>query len=69
MLLTDIIFRILKNGSSYPGKHNYSTERTSPSSKPLEPKSQVKPSIFWLSLTVYVIDDHYLEGTDWVFKQ
>jgi hypothetical protein len=33
--------RILKNGSSYPGKHNFPTERTSPAMKPLEPKSQV----------------------------
>jgi len=31
--------RTLKNGASYPGKHNYPTERTSPACKPLEPKS------------------------------
>jgi hypothetical protein len=34
-----IAYRILKNGSAYPGKHNNPTQRTSLACKPLEPKS------------------------------
>ena len=39
MDIEKIVEWILKNGSSYPGKHNYPTERTSDACKPLEPKS------------------------------
>jgi len=52
MDIEQIVEWILKNGSSYPGKHNYSTERTSPSSKPLEPKSQM--IIIWKALIEYL---------------
>lgn len=61
-----ILHRILKNGSSYPGKHNYPTERTSPACKPLEPKSQV-----WLIIIdgINSLDDDYLEINDWILEQ
>ena len=47
-----VIKWLLKNGASYPGKHNYPTERTSTSCKPLEPKSQMM--IIWKSLVEYL---------------
>lgn len=47
-----IVEWILKNGSAYPGKHNYSTERTSVACKPLEPKSQM--IIIWKSMIEYL---------------
>ena len=40
------LYSILKQGSKYPGKHSVPTERTNPSQKPLEPKSQVSKSFF-----------------------
>ena len=35
------LYSILKNPRTYPGKHNFPTERTNPSQPALEPKSQV----------------------------
>jgi hypothetical protein len=52
MDIEKIVEWILKNGSSYPGKHNYPTERTSDACKPLEPKSQMM--IVWKSLVSYL---------------
>lgn len=43
---------MIKNGQSYPGKHNTPTERTSSSQKPLEAQSQTL--IIWKSLISYV---------------
>jgi len=53
-LVLSNIFRLLKNGSSYPGKHNNATQRSSESCKPLEPKSQML--IIWKSLVEYLLD-------------
>lgn len=39
ILFQELFIRVLKNGSAYPGKHNYPTIRTSDACKPLEPKS------------------------------
>jgi hypothetical protein len=58
------IYRTLKNGSSYPGKHNYPTERTSPACKPLEPKSQVSTK-----MSLLYLDDDYLERNDRIFDK
>jgi hypothetical protein len=47
-----MLFRILKNSDKYPGKHNHSTQRTSPNLKPLQPKAQML--IIWKALIEYV---------------
>merc|ERR1712025_1246381 len=52
MNIEQIIEWILKNGDKYPGKHNASTQRTSPSMKPLQPKAQYL--IIWKSFIEYV---------------
>jgi len=39
MNIERIIEWILKNGGNYPGKHNFSTNRTDTTQKPLEPKA------------------------------
>ena len=46
------VYRILKNGDKYPGKHNASTARTNPSMKPLQPKAQYM--IIWKSFIEYI---------------
>ena len=46
------IYRILKNKSRFPGKHLYPCERTSPSFKPLEPKSQLL--VIWRAACEYI---------------
>lgn len=43
---------ILKNPNTYPGKHNFPTERTNRSQPPLEPKSQMQ--IIWKALITYL---------------
>ena len=52
MNIEQIIDWILKNADKYPGKHNFSTQRTSPNLKPLQPKAQML--IIWRSLIEYV---------------
>ena len=44
--------RIIKNKSHYPGKHLESCSRTSPSFKPLEPKSQLL--VIWRATCEYI---------------
>ena len=55
LFLTDFQFRILKNSDKYPGKQNYSTQRTSPNLKPLQPKAQYL--IIWKALIEYINDN------------
>ena len=73
LMLMVVKCRILKNGSSYPGKHNNSTQRTTSNCKPLEPKAQVswleksvlmqRIKITIIHITYYhFIDANYLEG-------
>jgi nucleoid DNA-binding protein len=50
--IEQIIDWILANGHKYPGKHNQSTQRTSPNLKPLQPKAQF--IIIWKALIEYV---------------
>lgn len=57
--IEQIIDYILKNGDKYPGKHNVSTNRTEPSMKPLQPKSQYL--IIWKSFIEY-IQEHLQAG-------
>ena len=45
-------YRILKNKSRFPGKHLQPCERTSPSFKPLEPKSQLL--VIWRATCEYI---------------
>ena len=47
-----LFYRILKNQSRFPGKHLESCERTSPSFKPLEPKSQLL--VIWRATCEYI---------------
>ena len=44
--------RILKNKTRFPGRHLYPCERTSPSFKPLEPKSQLL--VIWRAACEYI---------------
>ena len=44
--------RILAHGPKYPGKHNASTNRTSPNLKPLQPKAQYM--LIWKALIEYI---------------
>ena len=47
-IITDfhlLLFSVLKNPNTYPGKHNFPTERTNFSQQPLEPKSQVRTRV------------------------
>ena len=46
------MFRILKRGAQYPGKHNQSTQRTAANLKPLQPKAQLL--IIWKALIEYL---------------
>lgn len=52
MSIDGVIDYILKNPNTYPGKHNFPTERTTASQQPLEPKSQMQ--IIWRALITYV---------------
>ena len=45
-------YRILRNKTRFPGKHLYPCERTSPSFKPLEPKSQLL--VIWRATCEYI---------------
>ena len=46
------IFRIIKNKDRFPGRHLESCERTTPSFKPLEPKSQLL--VIWRATCEYI---------------
>ena len=46
------IFRIIKNKARFPGRHLESCERTTPSFKPLEPKSQLL--VIWRATCEYI---------------
>jgi hypothetical protein len=46
------LYRILSNGTKYPGKHNQSTNRTATNLKPLEPRAQF--IIIWKAFVEYV---------------
>lgn len=59
MNIEKIIEYILKQGNKYPGKHSSPTERTNPSQKPLEPKSQML--IIWRALITY-LDNNLRKG-------
>lgn len=52
MSIDGVIDYILKNPNTYPGKHNFPTERTVASQQPLEPKSQMQ--IIWRALITYL---------------
>lgn len=52
MNIDNVIDYILKNPNTYPGKHNFPTERTTSSQQPLEPKSQMQ--IIWRALITYL---------------
>lgn len=45
-------FRIIKNKARFPGRHLESCERTTPSFKPLEPKSQLL--VIWRATCEYI---------------
>ena len=60
------LYRILKKGDKYPGKHNNSTQRTSDNLKPLQPKAQML--IIWKSLIEYV-NEHVRDGKSVYIKK